>query len=69
MERHISSENSLRRVLGVPSMLLYRLAIIIDAVIYVLVGAVVSKERMTAPPEFLVAGPGSGMGRIGGKPL
>jgi hypothetical protein len=68
IERHISSENFLRRVLGVPSLLLYGLAIITGAGIYVLVGAVVSKEKMAAPLAFLVAGPGSGMERIGEKP-
>ena len=68
MERHIRSENSLRCVLEVPSLLLYGLAIIIGAGICVLVGAVVFKERMTASLTFIVAGPDSRMGRIGGKP-
>jgi hypothetical protein len=54
----------------VPSLLLYGLATIIGAGIYVLVDAVMSKAGMTAPLVFLVAGrlfstvagPGSGMG-------
>jgi len=52
----------------VPSLLLYGLAIITGAGIYVLVGVVVSKKKMAAPLAFLVAGPGSEMERIGEKP-
>jgi amino acid permease len=68
-ERHISRKNSLRRVLGVPFLLLYGLVTIIGAGIYVLVGPAVPKAGMTAPLVFpvagllfsAVAGPSSGM--------